>query len=153
MMELTPARPGVLELATDAAATWRYMAPPGHSLEMCQRPDYWRNCLRELGQQRIGGRHAWNKIEIIAEDGTWEAELRVVAVGDGLVQTRLLREWSAPKTPGRKPALPDGYRVEHIEGNGWRALDPNGAIVRDKLQTEEMAVRAASQHARTAGVE
>lgn len=149
-MTKTPeARPNALENALDAAVTWRYFAPPGVTLEMCQRPDYWRNCLRELGQQRVNGRHAWNKIEIIAEDGTWEADLRVLSVSDGLVRTRLLREWNAPARPGRKPNVPEGYIVEHVPNNGWRALDPKGAIIAANLTIEDDAVRAAATHART----
>jgi hypothetical protein len=151
IMDKTPeARPGSLENAGDAAVTWRYLAPGGHTLEMCQRPDYWRNCSREVGQQRVLGRHAWNRIEIISEDGTWEAELRVLSVANGLVQTRLLREWTAPQKPGRKPNVPDGYKVEHISGNGWRALDAHGAPVVVNQTTEDDALRAAYAHAKQA---
>ncbi len=157
MTEKKPeARPGSLDNLADASVTLRYFAPPGHTLEMCQRPDYWRNCTREAGQQRVPSRHAWNKIEILAEDGTWEAELRVLSVSagaagtGGLVHTRLIREWSAPAKPGRKPALPDGYVVEHIPGNGWRTLDPNGMPVATNLPIEDDAIRAAANHAKKA---
>lgn len=149
IMEKKPeARPGALENAADAAITWRYIAPAGHTLDMCQRPDYWRNVTRECGQQRVVGRHAWSRIEIIAEDGTWEAELRILTVANGLVHTRLLREWTAPQKPGRKPNVPDGYTVEHITGNGWRALDPNGAPVAVNQTTEDDATRAAYAHSK-----
>jgi len=144
------ARPGSFENAADAAIIWRYMAPAGHTLEMCQRPDYWRNVTRECGQQRVLNRPAWNRIEIIAEDGSWEAELRVMSISNGLVQTRLLREWAAPSKPGRKPNLPDGYVVEMISGNGWRALDPNAQPVAVNQITEDDAVRAAYAHAKKA---
>lgn len=144
------ARPGSLEPLSDASITWRYIAPPGVTLEMCQRPDYWRNVAREAGQARTGGRVSWNKIEIIAEDGTWEAELRVLSAADGLVTTRLLREWHRASRPGRKASLPEGYTVEHIENNGWRALDRNGEIVSQRLPIEDMAIQAASDHAKRA---
>lgn len=148
-MEKKPeARPGSLETAGDASVTWRYFAPAGVTIEMVQRPDYWRNCVREAGQQRVNGRHAWNKIEVLAEDGTWECELRVLSAADGLVHTRLLSEWKAEAKPGRKPMLPEGYTVEHIPSNGWRVLDPHGAPVATNLPIEEEAVRAASHHAR-----
>jgi hypothetical protein len=144
------ARPGSLEPLHDASMVYRYVAPPGTTLADCRRPDYWRNNARECGQSRINGRPSFNRIEILAEDGTWEADLRVLSVADGLVHTRLLREWSEPAKPGRKPAVPDGYTVEHIQGNGWRALDPNSEIVGQRLPTEEGAVRAAADHARRA---
>lgn len=152
VMEKRPeARPGSLEHLNDAAITWRYIAPPGTTLEMCQRPDYFRNCVKECAQTRFAGKHAWNRIEIIAEDGTWEADLRIVSAADGLVHTRLLREWAAPVKVGRKPATPDGYVIEHIPGNGWRALDANAEVVAARLTTEDEAVRAASTHAKRKG--
>lgn len=151
MLDKIPeAKPNSLEAAYDAAMTWRYIAPAGTTVEMCQRPDYWRNLTRECGQQRVPGRHAYNKIEIIAEDGTWEAELRIMAVSDGLVTTRLIREWNAPARPGRKAAVPDGYVVEHISNNGWRALDPKGVIIAANMTIEDDAIRAASAHAKKA---
>lgn len=144
------ARPGSLESQYDAAITWRYIAPVGHTLDDCQHPTYWTNVIKECGQQRIPGRNAFNRIEIIAEDGTWEAELRVLSAADGLVKTRVLREWKEAGRPGRKPAVPDDYKVEMVPGNGWRALDPRGEIVAQRLVTEDEANRAAAAHAKRA---
>lgn len=150
MTDKAEARPGSLEPLADASMTWRYRAPPGHTLEMCQRPDYWRNNVREAGRTRSAGVTPWNRIEIIAEDGTWEAEFRVLSAADGLVVTRLIREWHVAAKPGRKPSVPDDYRIEHVRDNGWRAIDPHGEPVAQRLATEEMAVRAAADHARKA---
>ena len=146
--KLPVARAVSLEVLNDASITYRYTAPVGHTLDMCLRPDYWTHLTRELGAQRVESRHAYNRIEILAEDNSWEAELRVLSVADGLVHTRCIREWTAPAKPGRKPSLPDGYKVEHVPGNGWRALDANGGVIVGKLATEEDAIRAASGHAR-----
>ncbi len=142
------AKPGTLDNLNDSAVTLRYFAPRGHTLEDCIRPDYWRNVTREAGQQRVPNRHAWNKIEILAEDGTWEAELRVLSVDHGLVHVRVIREWAAPAKPGRKPALPDGYQVDHISNNGWRVLDEHGQPVATNLTTEDDAIREAAKHAK-----
>ncbi len=150
MDKKTEARPGSLEVTYDASITWRYLAPAGVTLEMCQAPTYWAQCTRELGQQRVLGRNAWNRIEIISEDGSWEAELRVLSVKDGLVQTRLIREWQEPAKPGRKLTVPEGYVVEHIADNGWRALDPKGRIIIEKQSVEDDALKAAVSHAKRA---
>jgi len=150
------ARPGSLEPVYDASMPWRYLAPAGHTLEMCQNPSYWTHHTRELNQQRVLGRHAWNKIEIICEDGTWEAELRVLKVEQGaagaasLVHTRLLNSWHEPSKPGRKASVPEGYVVEHVPENGWRALDSKGRMVIEKQTTEDEALKAAREHARKA---
>ena len=153
MTQKHEARPGSLEVMQDASVTWRHMAPPGVKMDDVRRPDYWRNVIRECAQQRFPGKHAWNRIEVIAEDGTWECDLRVITAAEGLVHTRLLREWVQKLPPGRKPSVPDGYRIEHIPSNGWRALDPNGQIVAQRLTIEDEALRAAVEHARQAKAE
>lgn len=139
------ARPGSLEMAHDAAAVWRYMAPAGVTLAMVLEPDYWTNVVREAGQTRVPGRHAWNKIEVLAEDGTWEAELRVMAVVGTKVHVRLLRETREPSV-AESAAAPDGYTVEHVTGNGWRARDRKGQVITEKRQTRDQALMAAVAH-------
>lgn len=149
MLDITAeARPGTLEHLQNVSITLRYVAPLGHMLEDCLRKDYWKNLTRECSQQRIPGKHAWNRIEIIAEDGTWEAELRILSVGPDYVETRLLREWRQPaEKVARKPKAPAGYTVEMVGGNGWRAMAPKGLVVAEKLLTEAEAVKAAEAHA------
>ena len=123
------------------------MAPAGHTLEDCTQPSYWSNVRREAGLQRVVGRHAWNKIEIVAEDGTWEALLRVVSVDqDGQVMTRVLSQWAEPQA--KAADAPEGYTVEHITGNGWRALDPKRATLTDKKASHDEALLAAVEHHR-----
>ena len=139
------ARPGSLEMAHDAAAVWRYMAPSGVTLAMVLQADYWTNVAREAGQTRVPGRHAWNKIEVLAEDGTWEAELRVTSVVGGQVHVRLLREWQQ-QAVAETAAAPDGYTLEHVTGNGWRARDRKGQVIIEKRQTRDQALMAAVAH-------
>lgn len=137
-----------LENVADASLTWRHIAPVGITLEHVTDLTYWKNVTRELGQSRVVGRNPFNKIEVIAEDGTWEAVLRVLSVQDGLVRVRVLSHWEAERRPGRKPNLPDGYVVEFIPQNGWRALDPKGGIIAAGEALEDDALRAAASHAK-----
>lgn len=149
MTEKLTARPAALEPLHEASVTYRYMAPPGHTLEHCLSPEYWRHNARECRHSRLTGRNSWNRIEVIAEDGSWEADLRILSVDStGLVETRVLRHWEPAPKPGRKAMAPDGYRVEHIPEHGWRAIDRNGEMVAQKLSTEAKAIEAASDHAR-----
>lgn len=141
------ARPGTIENLQNVSVTLRYVAPLGHMLEDCLRKDYWKNLTRECSQQRIPGRHAWNRVEIIAEDGSWEAELRILAVGPDHVEMRLLREWRQPAEKAARKAKSDGYKVEMVPGNGWRAVGPKNFVIAEKLLTEAEAQKAAEDHA------
>lgn len=154
-MSTNEAKPGSFEFAHDSSVVWRYLAPAGHTIDDVQRPDYFRNLVKEAKQQRVNGRHSWNKIEIISEDGTWEAELRVLSADGGLVQTRLLRQWPEPtKVAPIKAApslkVPKGYTVDHVTGNGWRALDSHGEPIVTGKAIEDEAIRAAVSHAKSA---
>lgn len=145
------ALPGSLETAHDVSITYRYIVPAGHTLEMCRDPEYWKHNLRECNQQRIGGRHAWNKIELLAVDGQWEAMLRIISVDlqNGIVETRLLSQWPEPvkaAAPVVEAEAPKGYRVEFIEGNGWRAIEPGGTTLIEKRPARDEAVRRAIEH-------
>ena len=155
------ARAGSLEAVYDASITWRHIAPDGVSIEDVQRPTYWRNVVREAGQQRVPKRHSWNKIEVLAADGSWECMLRVTSIEKEFVYTRLIyaagdigaKFVETPSAPSKKGAsqLPKGYKVEHLP-SGWRALDPNGEEVdgaSGKTQKAD-AVRAAIAHSRAA---
>lgn len=144
------ARPGSLEPAHDAAITWRYIAPVGHTIEMLQEPSYFGHNIRECARSRLAGRHAWNRIEVIAEDGSFEVELRVVSVDADArhVHTRIIRQWPEAKRSAAPP--PEGYTVEHVQGNGWRALDRNAGTVTEKRATRDEALLAAVEHHRKA---
>lgn len=151
MADKLAARPGSLEPLSDAAISYRYIAPPGLTLEDCLKRDFWRNNARELARSREPGKPSFNKIEILASDGSWEATVRVMEVADGLAELRLLHRW--PEQAIEKVAEtppPDGYRVEFIEDNGWRALEPGGTMLTEKRTTRDEALRRAIEHSRKA---
>lgn len=142
-MSKNEAAAGTLQIQHDASITFRYIAPRGHTLDDCRRPDYWRNNVRDVGKARYAGENPWNRIEVIAEDGSWEAEFRVVSVSGTLVTTRVLRSWQAETKSVKKLDVPKGFKVEFLSGMGWRVLDPHLTIVAEKVTTEDEAVRMA----------
>jgi len=91
--------------STGNAITFHYTAPRGHSLEMCTMPSYWQACAAQIGERWVNDARV--RIEILAADGTWEAELRVLSVIGTHVETRVIREWHAGS---------DGHWPQPIEG-------------------------------------
>ena len=89
-----------------------------------------------------------DRIEVVAQDGTFDLDLRVVAIDPRgfWAQVRVLREWAL--TPGAKAAAapktwPDaeGYRVEWGGPvHKWRIIDRAGQIVGKGHPTEADAV-------------
>jgi hypothetical protein len=139
------ARSGNIEKWCDIAKTWRYIAPAGTALQDCVRPDYWKHNLRELGETTVRGRHAFNRIEILAEDGSWEVDLRVMEIDRELemVKLRVLRVW---RDTSLDVALPVGYEIEFISGNGWRAWAPDGTGLIEKAAMRQLALDAVLAH-------
>lgn len=136
-------KPHELLIAAERRYHHLHIAPAGTTLEQVCDPTYWSSVANEFK------RAPWALIEIIADDGSWEADLRVFAIGDGFAKVRVRNSWAYADKPGRKPALPDGYKVEHLPTQGWRAMSPNGEVVAERKQVEMEAVRAAADHART----
>jgi hypothetical protein len=108
----------------EVARTTRHLAVlPGTTREMVLDPDYWVHLGSTLKVD--------DRIEVVAQDGTFDLDLRVVAVDPRgyWVQTRLLREWV--ETPGaKKEAAPktwpdaEGYRIEWAGPvHKWRIID------------------------------
>lgn len=140
---------GSLQLQQDCANVYRYLAPRGHTLDDVKRVDYWRNNAADLKVQRYAGTRPWHRIEVIADDGSWEAELRVLHVDTtGNVETRVLRAWHGDIKQLRAAEPPKGYRIEHVTARGWRVIDPRGAIIVAEKVTESEALGIAIDHAR-----
>jgi hypothetical protein len=127
--ELRPYSTQVYQLYHEAAH--------GVTLEDVQRPGYWRNLWRQLARAR------WTEIVVIAQDGTWEAVLRVTSAGEGFAKTRVLQCWEADKKRGRPPALPEGFSVDFVTG-GWRVVNRRmNEVITTGHVTEEEAIEVA----------
>jgi hypothetical protein len=135
-------RPTELLIASERRYHFFHIAPAGVTLDQVLEPTYWKSVTLDLKRSK------WPMIEVVCDDGKWEANLRVYSVGDGFAKTRVLQQWDFTGKAGRKPIAPEGYKIEHIPKNGWRALTPGGEIVAEYLPVEEEAIRAAATHAR-----
>lgn len=148
-MAVKEARAGELSILHDCSVTFRYVVPHGHTIEDLKSKTYWRHNAPDLKLQRYAGVRPWHRIECIADDGTYECDLRVLDVtATGEVTVRVLRAWHA-ETKATKPIQPpEGYKLEHVGGRGWRALDPNGQILTADRVNEIDAYLVAADHAR-----
>jgi hypothetical protein len=142
MNQKTECRPSQLQIAHERRYHFYHVAPASVTLEQVCEPTYWRTVSRDLGRQ------PWALIEVVCDDGTWEADLRVYAVGDGYAKVRVRAKYEYAGPIGRRPKEPDGYRIEHVSGQGWRAIDPAGDVIVQNQAVRDEAIRIASAHAR-----
>lgn len=128
------------ELVPLAQATYEFLhvVPRGVGLKQVMHPDYWRAAASLLEAKKFA------TIDLVCDDNTWEARVRVIGVADGIVRLRVLYTHEH-KASGQK--APPGYVVEHMPTVGWRALDPNGSIVCTGEALEDDAIRNAIVHA------
>lgn len=127
--------------ATSVRVMFHVKVPKEIKLEQALSKPFWSNAYKLLERKPL------SLVELIAEDGSWEAEVRVLAVDDvGNIRFRILRHWQAQEI--KKDALPKGYRVEFVRDNGWRCIDPSGQQVGGYEPAETDAVALASSFAR-----
>ena len=124
---------------------------PGTTREMVLEPDYWVHLGGVLKMD--------DRIEIVAQDGSFDLDLRVIAIDPRgfWVQTRVLREWPARSEAKAAVAKekeiaaahprtwPDaeGYRVEWGGPvHKWRIIDRAGQVVGKGHPYEQTAIEA-----------
>jgi hypothetical protein len=92
---------------------WSATPEPGVTSKDLLKPDYWMHVSEKL---RKGDR-----IEAIAEDGTWFAEYFVKASSKIEAHVVLIRDVELSK-PVKKLDVEPEFMVKHVGGGTWRAL-------------------------------
>lgn len=131
-MQLPAVQPYDVRERSSVVVTFFHKVPPGLSLDEVMKSAYWRNAWKVF-ENRV-----YSTIDLVAEDNTWEAQVRILSAANGDVVLRLISQWAAPKSE-----VPAGYTSEHVPGQGWRLLDSDGLIVTEGAATEADAIAAA----------
>lgn len=143
-MQSPAVAPWDLKAKASAVLEWFHVVPAGVSLEAALASSYWRNAWKLLENKK------YSTVDLIADDGAFDVTVRVLDATANSVEFRILREWEPKRAPGRRPSVPDGYVVEHLPEQGWRAVAPDGSVLGDKISGEDGAVKMAVAHARKA---
>ena len=104
---------------------------PGETLEMAMNADKWINVRRTLRVHDV--------IEIIASDGAFEADLRVVSVNQlsGAIKFRVIRKTEGKASAPEPANAADRYVVQHAGFGKWRVTElATGNVVADGLDKE-----------------
>lgn len=116
---------------------WQAFPKPGVSLDDCLEQSYWRHVATQV--------KSGDRIELLAEDMSWYAEVIVIASGRlwAKVQTITYVELDANALAAQDDAT---YQVQWGgPAVRWRVLDGN-EVVKDNFQTKEDAQRWAQAH-------
>ncbi len=123
-----------LKRLESAQLAYRALVPVGHTLEMLLDPLYWGHHAKGL--------KLWSFVVAIAEDGSFDADLRVVAHADTWAKMRPLRVWQeAPgKAVGDPTPVRARYRHEFVGGT-WRVVSDMGKVVEKGFTNKDDAIR------------
>jgi hypothetical protein len=141
-IQLLPIRIGRTQLAEFARASYFILARPGVTPDHIVDPDFWVNWASTL---KINDR-----IEVVAADGSFDMEVRVVALDPrGLwARVRPLRiaEGKIPVSSSPTGQYPDaeGYIVEFSDHHRWRIIRGNDIVARD-FPDQASAIEALQQ--------
>lgn len=94
-------------------------------------PQYWVHVHRQL--------QALDRIEVRPADGSWWAELLVIAVEPFAARVEVLREHQIGRQNGAEIEPPKGYSFMHRGSNGWCAIRLSDGIV---LKEKEPSIEA-----------
>lgn len=115
-------------------ARYVFYAPPGVRPEHVVDPDFWQH---RAGQFRVN-----DVVTAIADDGTFEIEMRVVSLDPRRLwaEMRVLRAWEGKtRTKARTYPDKDGYTVEFNKVHKWRIVDAAGHVVARDMPDEATA--------------
>lgn len=122
----------------------RAYPPKSHTIEDMRRPAYWATVAQKL--------RPWEQIEVCAEDGTWFAQLLVLAVERSAAVVHVLsyHELSTADVALTALAGSEKYEVKHTPGLGWHIIrKADRHIVRDHLNTRDDAVTTLAEYLKT----
>jgi len=122
---------------------------PSATIEDLMRPNFWAHHVNRLRVKDI--------VDVLATDGSYDVQFRVLSKGVGFVNLRPLRIWQREEERAVEagevelPALPEGYTVNFAPKQKWRVMtdEPHTIISKDHESKLE-AYRAAIAHARIA---
>lgn len=124
---------GKVQLATSVWRTHAVIVPAGTDIETVMVPSYWKHHVNAVSGNDI--------IEVVAEDGTWEASFRVRMTGPGEVHLALRSKLEYDTEEMLEPN--DTYTVKWISPPlkwGVRRQDTN-EIVKSGFAQKEQAIR------------
>jgi hypothetical protein len=118
--------------------------PKEHTIEDMKRPEYWAAVAGKL--------RPWNHIEVYSEDGTWYAELLVLAVerAHAVVHVLAYHSLSTSDVVMTSLAGSSKYEIRHTPGLQWHIIRrADRHIVRDQMARREDAEFALTEHLKT----
>lgn len=107
--------------------------PAGITLEQCLEPTFWAHCVGRLKKNTM--------IELVAEDGSFDALVRVTDKDVGFAKLRVLYSWRNDKAAakpedgetGKTRELPGLQYIPSGSTKGWRVLGFDGSTVREGI--------------------
>ena len=132
--------PTTMRRAMHEISHWFLRATVGVTPADVMSPDYWAHLA---GKMKVDDR-----IEVVAQDGSFDADLRVIAVDSRMLwaQVRVLRGWPealwAPLAVEEKPELLDAkdYKYEFAGPHKFRIINATGDVVETHIPTKEAAI-------------
>ena len=124
--------------------------PAGVTLDMVLKPPFWAHHVNRLQVNDV--------IEAVSEDGSFDAELRVVAKAPGFARVRVLRVWQSDEAPavvapeGDMPVSKDLPRIEFTKTRKFRLLGFDGSEVKTGIPSRGEAERELAAYKAAAGV-
>tara|TARA_R110000868_G_scaffold411755_1_gene708898 strand:- start:17797 stop:18267 length:471 start_codon:yes stop_codon:yes gene_type:complete len=96
-------------------------------------PEYWAHVAASL--------HPWDRVEVVANDGSWWAELMVLDCGRNYARMAIMRDFDLSGKTNQAPLDMKAYTVKHRGPHSkWSVIRiSDGAVVHEGSEKQDMA--------------
>lgn len=140
--------PGKFGLAEHRRATYVAIVPRGTTKETIEDPTFWAHVSAKI--------RPWSHIEVQAEDGTFYAELLVLACDRTWARVKLLcfhNLTSSDISQTQAAQINKDYEIKHRGSKRWSVVRrSDNALLQEGLLSEEDASKWLAVHLNTLGV-
>lgn len=138
--------------AEHARSVYFASIPPGTSFDDLLVPSYWAHCVGRLKVNTL--------IEAVADDGSFDALLRVTERDVGFARVRVLYVVKDERQAVTAGDTDDGTRtdlprIQHIpngQSKGWRVLGLDGGVVKEGIPHKSEAEALLASYKQRAGI-
>jgi len=137
-------RPTRLMRAEEVFTEYCHVLPDGYSIDDALKPETWEHVAKQLRR--------YDRIRVIAEDGSFEALLTVLIAEGLFVKLTELYRWElkGPAVEAPKDDRMAGYEVRHHPTMRWRVIRKgDGQVMKEGLLERQAANDWLREHLKT----
>lgn len=137
--------PNGLSVAEYKRRQWFCEAADGVTLEDVQKPEFWAHVASKMTP--------FDRIEVVAVDGTWAADLMVLATGRTAAKVKPIHVYDFDGGYSDMSTVNTTHEIKHRGPRKWSIIrSKDSAIIKEGINTREEAQQAMADYLKALGL-